>query len=174
MARISRSRRRRGVSGGSPGSRQLFLERDDRRRPLQLPLESAVLRLELFHARVDVAGRRPPATPAHLPQGARLALPPPVRQQRRVQPLAPQQGAHLAGLLAGVGLLENAEPIFCGEARRWTVAGTSGSGSGAPDVVTGPGRPVALWAPSAPAPRPRPAPRLLACESSLRPSPPLH
>ena len=54
--------------------------------------------------------------PAHLPQGARLALPPPVRQQRRVQPLAPQQSAHLAGLLAGVSLLENAEPIFCGEA----------------------------------------------------------
>ena len=76
MARISRSRRRRGVSGGSPGSRQLFLEGDDRLRPLSLPLEPAILRLELLDARVDGAGRLAPAAPAHLPQGARLALPP--------------------------------------------------------------------------------------------------
>ena len=39
------------------------------------------------------------------------ALPPPVRQERRVQPLATQQGAHLAGPLARVDFLEDAEPI---------------------------------------------------------------
>ena len=73
---------------------------DDRLRALQLPLPPAVLRLELSHPRVDGARRWTPAAPAHLPQGARLTLPPPVRQERRVQPLATQQGAHLAGLLA--------------------------------------------------------------------------
>ena len=36
--------------------------------------------------------------------------------------------------------------------RRWTVAGTSGSGSDGRDVVTGPGPPAALRAPSAPGP----------------------
>ena len=94
----------------------VFLEGDDRLRPLQLPLEPAVLYLKLLHAWVDGARRRPPAAPAHLAQRPRLALPPPVRQQRRVQPFPPQQRPHLVGLLTGVGLLEDAEPIFCGEA----------------------------------------------------------
>ena len=70
----------------------------------------------LFHPRVDGAWRRAPAAPAHGLQGARLALPPPVRQERRVQPLATQQGAHLAGPLARVDFLEDAEPIRGGEA----------------------------------------------------------
>ena len=61
-------------------------------------------------------GRGPRRRPRHLAQRPRLALPPPVRQQRRVQPLATQQGPHLAGLLARVGVLEDAESIFCGEA----------------------------------------------------------
>ena len=56
-------------------------------------------------------GGGPAAAPAHLPQGARLTLPPPVRQERRVQPLATQQGTHLAGFLARVNGLENAQPI---------------------------------------------------------------
>ena len=104
----------RGVRGDPQDLGNFFLERDDRLRPLQLPLEPAILRLQLLHARVDGAG--PPAAPPHLAQRPRLALPPPVRQQRRVQPLATQQGPHLAGLLARVGLLEDAEPILCGEA----------------------------------------------------------
>ena len=82
----------------------------------KLPLEPAVLRLELLHAWVDRARRWSPAAPAHLPQGARLALPPPVRQQRRVQALAAQQRAHLTGLPAGIRFLEDAEPILRGEA----------------------------------------------------------
>ena len=61
-------------------------------------------------------GDRAPAAPAHCLQGARLALPPPVRQERRVQRLATQQGAHLAGPLARVDFLEDAEPIRGGEA----------------------------------------------------------
>ena len=92
------------------------MECDDCLRPLQLPLQPAVLGLELFHPRVDGAWRRAPAAPAHCLQGARLALPPPVRQERRVQPLATQQGAHLAGPLARVDFLEDAEPIRGGEA----------------------------------------------------------
>ena len=63
------------------------------RQRLQAPTnrpdyDEALGALELLDARVDGAGRLAPAAPAHLPQGARLALPPPVRQQRRVQPLA--------------------------------------------------------------------------------------
>ena len=112
VARISRSRRRLGVNPQDLGN--FFLKRHDRLRPLQLPLEPAVLHLELLHARVNGAGCRPPPAPAHLAQRPRL-VPPPVRQ-RRVQPLATQQGPHLAGLLARVGLREDAEPIFCGEA----------------------------------------------------------
>ena len=92
-------------------------------RPLQLPLEPAVLRLELLHAWVDRARRWSPAAPAHLPQGARLALPPPVRQQRRVQVLAAQQRAHLTGLPAGIRFLEDAEPILRGEAPPLGVGG---------------------------------------------------
>ena len=112
MACISRSRRRRAVSGGSPGSRQIFF--------WSVMIVSARCNfrcsrrfsaLELGHPRVDGARRRPAAAPAHLPQGARLTLPPPVRQERRVQPLATQQGTHLAGFLARVNGLENAQPI---------------------------------------------------------------
>ena len=69
-----------------------FWARDDCLRPLQLPLQPAVLGLELFHPRVDGAWRRAPAAPAHCLQGARLALPPPVRQERRVQPLRDAAG----------------------------------------------------------------------------------
>ena len=102
----------------------------------------------LSHPRVDGARRWTPAAPAHLPQGARLTLPPPVRQERRVQPLATQQGAHLAGLLARVDGLENAQPIRGREAppldrRRHLRAG---------NVVAGSGPPVALRAPSTPDP----------------------
>ena len=82
----------RGLQGDPQDLGNFFLERDDCLRPLQLPLQPAVLGLERF-TRVD----RAPAAPAHCLQGARLALPPPVRQERRVQPLATQQGAHLAG-----------------------------------------------------------------------------
>ena len=61
-----------------------------------------------------------------------------------------------------------------GKRRRWAFAGTSGSGSVARDVTEGPKAAVALRAPSASAPRLRPSLRLLACESSIEPSPPLH
>ena len=97
-------------SGASPYDRYVWGEPDalsqDAQaglRPLQLPLEPAVLHRELLHPRVDGPRCRPPAAPTHLSQGARFALPPPVRQQRRVQPLATQQGTHLAGPLARVG-----------------------------------------------------------------------
>ena len=56
--------------------------------------------------------------------------------------------------------------------RRWTVAGTSGSGSGGRAWSWGRGLPSPSGLPSPPAARPSPRP--LACESSLQPSPPLH
>ena len=68
------ARRLRDRLISSLGSRQLFLECDDCLRPLQLPLQPAVLGLELFHPRVDGAWRRAPAAPVHGLQGARLAL----------------------------------------------------------------------------------------------------
>jgi hypothetical protein len=70
-----------------------------------------------------------------LPQRAVLAMPRPVRELRRVQVIPAQEGAQLAGLLARVGLREDAEPILCGDRRRCAFAGISGSGSVARDVV---------------------------------------
>ena len=166
----------RGVRGIPRISATFFWSVMNRLRPLQLPLESAVLGLELRHARVDGARHRPPAAaPRHLSQRPRLALPPPVRQQRRVQPLATQQGTHLAGLLARIDVLEDAEPIRGGEAppldrrRHLRVrGGRAGRGPRGRDLLS----PAGLL--SLPAPRPRPSPQLLACESSLQPSSPLH
>ena len=94
----------------------MFLERDDRLGPLQLPLQPTVLGFELFHARVNRPRLGSSPASAHVLQGALLALPTPVGEQGRVQPLATQQGAQLAGLLAGVGLREDAEPILRGKA----------------------------------------------------------
>jgi hypothetical protein len=62
-------------------------------------------------------------------------MPTPVRELRRVQVIPAQEGAQLAGLLARVGLREDAEPILCGDRRRCAFAGISGSGSVARDVV---------------------------------------
>ena len=39
----------------------------------------------------------------------------PSRQMRAVQPLAAKQAAHLAGLCAAIRLLQNPQPILCGE-----------------------------------------------------------
>ena len=136
MARISRSRRRRGVSGGSPGSRQLFLEGDDRLRPLQLPLEPAILRLELLDARVDGAGRLAPAAPAHLPQ----ARPPRAAAASSsaatsTTPRAVTGAPTSPGFLHASACVRMRSRYSAEKRRRWTVAGTSGSGSGGRDRV---------------------------------------
>ena len=71
-----------------------FLERDDRLGPLQLPLEPAVLPLELLHPwieRLRPALARTPGDELTL-----LALVTPRGQMRRVQAFAAQQRPHLA------------------------------------------------------------------------------
>ena len=50
-----------------------------------------------------------------LPQRARAPRLAPSRQMRAVQPLAAKQAAHLAGLCAAIRLLQNPQPILCGE-----------------------------------------------------------
>ena len=63
--------------------------------------------------------RRHPA-PAGRLRGQRgpralLSLPPPLREVRAVQPLAPEQGPDLAGLRAGVGFPQDADLVLRGE-----------------------------------------------------------
>ena len=54
--------------------------------------------------------------------------------------------------IVGVQLTDQQRTAQAPKRRRWTVAGTSGSGSDGRDVVTGPGPPAALRAPAAPGP----------------------
>src|SRR5271157_928346 len=97
---------------------EFFLNLDDRlglaelfRQPLSFPLEPLV-----FGDQGSV-GVGFPATTLGGQTGQRscLALLPPGAQVRRVQPLAAQQGAELAGLGAAIGLAKNATLVLGGE-----------------------------------------------------------
>ena len=84
----------------------------------QLVLQASHLRLERAHLRIQrVAfgrfrdGRLLRANSRSEPCAPRLA---PSRQMRAVQPLA-AKAAHLAGLCAAIRLLQNPQPILCGE-----------------------------------------------------------
>ena len=116
MACITRSRRPRTVSGGSPGARQLFfMKGDDRLRPLQAALEPGVCPLPgrpspaLTSSHARIPGRRLPAT--LLRRQAVLALPAPRHQMRRVKPFASQQGPELAGTRTRVRFPQDLELV---------------------------------------------------------------
>ena len=66
---------------------------------------------QLLHTRfARTWGRAAPTSP-HVPQGALLTLPSPVRQVRAIQAFSAKQRPQLASPLARVRLLEDAEPI---------------------------------------------------------------
>jgi hypothetical protein len=99
----------------APPRPRVFLEGDDRLSPLQLALQPTVLRFELFDARIHRSRLGPALGGPHPGQRPAIPLLAPRDQVRAVQPLTPQQGSPLAGLLARVGFLEDPEPIFGAE-----------------------------------------------------------
>lgn len=111
----ARSRCPRAAAGGSPGSRRVFLNLNDRfllaelgRQPLVLTLQPLVLGDQR-----SVGMRLQPATLGRKPgQRPFVALLPPRAQMRRVQPLATQQGTELTRLRTAVGLAENADLVL--------------------------------------------------------------
>ena len=109
----------------------------------QLPLEPAVLGFQLLHTRVDRTWGRAAPTSPHVPQGALLTLPSPVRPCELYKPSrAPTGRLHASGL-------RMRSRYSAVNRRRSAFAGTSGSGAVAADVAVGPKAPVALRAPSA-------------------------
>ena len=72
--------------------------------------------------------------------------------EQRIQPSRRNRAPTLPGFLHASTALRMLSRYAAEKRRRWTVAGTSGSGARAEDVVTGSGSPVALRAPSTPGP----------------------
>ena len=88
----------------------------DRVRGVQLVLQASGL--ERAHLRIQQVafGRfRTALLRGQLPQRALAPRLAPSRQMRAVQPLAAKQAAYLAGLCAAIRLLQNPQPILCGE-----------------------------------------------------------
>src|SRR5512139_1103768 len=116
IADISRPLRRPGFSGGSPGSRALFLDFDDHLGLLQLPLQARDLLLLLLHSWIHGLRLRAALARSQRDQGPLLPLAAPRRQQRGVQTLAPQQRPQLARRLARVRLPQDLQPVLGAEA----------------------------------------------------------
>ena len=148
--RISRSRRCRGVSGGSPGSRQLFFggamivsARCSFRWSLRFSASNCFTRGSIGRG---VGPRRRPRMSRRAPcarcrrQFATCELYKPSR--RSSAPSSP-------GRLHASACLRMPSRYSAVNRRRSAFAGTSGSGAVAADVAVGPKAPVALRAPSA-------------------------
>ena len=86
MAIISRSLDVEGLQGDPQDLGNFFLERDDRLGPVQLPLEPAVLSLQLLHPWIERLRPALARTPGD--ELALLALGTPRGQMRRVQAFA--------------------------------------------------------------------------------------
>ena len=102
----------RGFRGIPRISATFFWERDDRLGPLQLPLQPAVLPLELLYPGIARLGHRPALARPPGDELALLALATPRGHMRGVQAFAAQQRPELAGLLARIGLLHDPQPIL--------------------------------------------------------------
>ena len=113
----SRARSVFEVQSQQPGNFSLHVQ--DRVRGVQLVLQAE--RLEpRARAPSNPAGNafgrfRAAIVRGQLPQRALAPRLAPSRQMRAVQPLAAKQAAHLDGLCASIRLLQNPQPILCGE-----------------------------------------------------------
>ena len=87
------------------------------------------LGFELFHARVNRPRLGSSPASAHVLQGALLALPTPVGEQGRVQPLRRNRAPSSRGFLQASACVRMRSRYSAGKRRRWAFAGTSGSGS---------------------------------------------
>ena len=109
----------------------------------------AEVRLLLEQRGMDLGGRLvdEPRAVQHVEH--RLAL---GRAQRARRPRISRRAPTSPGFLHASTALRMRSRYAAEKRRRWTVAGTSGSGARAGVVVAGPGPPVALRAPSTPGP----------------------
>ena len=106
------------VRGSIPAARQLFPARPGSCARCATRAPGEPLALERAHLRIQrvAFGRfRAALLRGQLPQRALAPRLAPSRQMRAVQPLAAKQAAHLAGLCAAIRLLQNPQPILCGE-----------------------------------------------------------
>ena len=153
MAIISRARRCRGVSGGSPGSRQLFFwsvmivsARCSFRCSRRFSASSCFTR---GSTGLGLGPRRRP----------RMSCKAPCSRCRRqlvskdeYNPSRRNRAPSSPGFLQASACVRMRSRYSAGKRRRWAFAGTSGSGSVARDVTEGPKAAVALRAPFASAP----------------------
>lgn len=103
---------------GLASKRQLFLDLDDQTRLVELALEALVLAYQLRDLACFGGGwirLGAPLLRRQCGQFGGLTLTSPRAQARRVDALAAEQGADLAGLGAAVGSLENAPFVGVGE-----------------------------------------------------------
>ena len=121
------------VRGSIPAARQLFPARPGScaRCATRAPGEPLAPRARApSHPAGCVRRFRAALLRGQLPQRALAPRLAPSRQMRAVQPLAAKQAAHLAGLCAAIRLLQNPQPILCGELAPLRLGTTSGSGVG--------------------------------------------
>src|SRR5262249_43217487 len=86
---------------------KFFLERDDQFGLLKLPPKPPIVALQPFHLPSQRIGLGSPGLGSQRPSHPGRELPPPTRQRRTVQPLAPEQCPKLARLAAVTCFLED-------------------------------------------------------------------